>query len=107
MQFSMIARIDFSENHNNKVYTVVTTPAPDAFSHPSRFKVVSEQPLGAPGQSIDMTLSVGGVVREKQYRDKQTGYNKTFYEADVYLNVVNSKPYIQPQQQQQKAANAG
>lgn len=98
MQFAMIARIEHSEFHNNRHYTIVTTPAPDAFSHPSKFKVQSDQPLGPNGSSVDLQVSVGGIVRDKQYRDKNTGHNKTFYEADVYLNVIAAKPYVQPQQ---------
>jgi len=98
MQFAMIARLEISEFHNNRYYTIVTTPAPDAFSHPSKFKVQSDQPLGQQGQSLELVLSVAGVVREKQYQDKNTRQNKLFYEADVYLNVISAKPYIQQQQ---------
>lgn len=94
MQISIIGRIDFCENHNGKVFTIVTTPAVDAYSHPSRFKVVSQQPFGGLGQTFEINLSVAGVVREKSYRDKQTGFNKTFHEADVYLHVVSTKPYL-------------
>lgn len=97
MQFTMLARIDLTENHNNRYYTVVTTPAPDAFSHPARFKVQSDQPLGQPGQSVEITVGVGGIVREKQFRDKQNGMMKTFQEADVYLNVLSVKAAQSPQ----------
>jgi hypothetical protein len=91
MQFTMTARIDFSEFHNNRHYTVVTTPAPDAFSHPARFKLQSDQPLGAPQQEVEVTVAVSGIVREKSYRDKNTGVPKTFHEADVYLNVIKAQ----------------
>ncbi len=94
MQFTMIARIDSSDFHNNRYFTIVTTPAPDSFSHPSRFKVTSDQPIGQQNQNIELHLSVGGIVREKSYRDKQTGMNKTFLEPDVYLNVISSKLHI-------------
>lgn len=97
MSFSMIARINVSEFHNNRYYTVVTCPAPDAFSHPSRFKVQSDQPLGQVNQDLELVVSVGGIVRDKQYQDKVTRQQKIFYEADVFLNVVSAKPYL-PQQ---------
>lgn len=107
MQFTMIARIDLSEFHNNRYYTVVTTPAPDAFSHPARFKVQSAQPIGQQGQSVELLLDVGGIVREKQYDDKQTRQRKTFYEADVFLNVVSAKPHVQQQPTNTKAQANG
>jgi len=93
----MIARVNVSEFHNQRYYTVVTTPAPDAFSHPSRFKVQSEQPIGQQNQDVELILSVNGMVREKPYKDKNTNQPKTFYEADVFLNVVSAKPYIHQQ----------
>ncbi len=89
MQFAMIARIEISEFHNNRYYTIVTTPAPDAFSHPSKFKVQSDKPLGQFGQEVDLEVSVGGIVRENPYQDKQTRQPKVFYQADVYLSVIN------------------
>lgn len=103
MQFAMIARVNLSEFHNNRYYTIVTTPAPDAFSHPSRFKVQSDQPIGQPNQDVELTVSVNGMVREKPYKDKQTNQPKTFYEADVYLNVISAKPYMPQQQKAEKA----
>lgn len=91
------ARIEHSEFYNNMHYTVVTMPAPDAFSHPSRFRLQSKQPLGAQGQNVDITVDVGGLVREKQYRDKSNGQMKTFNEGVVFLNVVSCSPSQQKQ----------
>lgn len=109
MQFQMLARIDSSEFHNQRYYTVVTTPAPDAFSHPARFKVQSQQPIGQVGQNLKLTVAVSGIVRERPYRDKQTGQQKVFQEGDVYLNVVTSEPAVIPEQRtspQQQTAKA-
>jgi hypothetical protein len=92
MQFQMTARIDLAEFHNGRHYTVVTTPAPDAFSHPRRFKLQSDFPLGNSGSSIECTVEVSGIVRERKFLDKHTGQQRTFQEADVYLNVSNFKP---------------
>lgn len=100
MEFQLKGRIDSAEQHNGRYYTVVTTPAPDQFSHPSRFKVGSQQPIGTPGQHIQATVSVRGIVREKSYRDKNTGMMKTFNEDSIFLDVVN----VQPLQVNQKPA---
>ena len=100
------ARIEHSEFYNNQHYTVVTTPAPDAFSHPARFRLQSQQPLGAQHQTVDIVVQVTGLVREKQYRDKNTGQIKQFNEGVVFLNVVSCSPTQQrtaPQQQTAKA----
>jgi hypothetical protein len=105
MSFSMIARINHSEFHNNRYYTVVTTPAPDAFSHPSRFKVQSSNPIGQPNQDVELVLYVSGMVRDKPYVDKVTKQPKTFYEADVYLNVDSVKPYAPAQPATSMPAN--
>lgn len=91
MTFTMKARIDSSDVHKGKTFTLVTVPAPDGFSHPSRFKVASTQALGSPGQIIDLTVSVNGMIREKNYRDKDTGQPRTFHDASVLLNVEDWK----------------
>ena len=91
LTFQARGRIDFAEIHNQKHYTVITTPAADEFSHPSRFKLCSTGPLGQPGQTIDFKTTIVGMVRQKTYLDKNTGYQKTFYEPDVYINVIHSQ----------------
>jgi len=98
------ARIEQSEFYNNMHYTVVTMPAPDAFSHPSRFRLQSKAPLGAPGSVVTITVDVGGLVREKQYRDKISGQLKTFHEGVVFLNVVSSGPAQAVPEQKTKTA---
>lgn len=89
-------RIDSSEFYSGKTYTIVSAPAPDAFSHPSRFKVQSVQPIGGNGQFVDLEIAVSGMVRVKNYQDKNTGQQKTFNESDVFLEVLNAKPSVQP-----------
>lgn len=88
LTFSGRGRIDLVEFHAQKHYTIVTTPAPDEFSHPSRFKLVSVNPIGQVGQTVDFTVAIRGTVRAKQYLDKQTGMNKYYQEADVFLEVL-------------------
>lgn len=97
LTFQARARIDHVEFHNGKHFTVVTTPAPDEFSHPSRFKLQSQNPIGQQGQTVDFTGFLTGTVRPKQYIDKQTGMQKIYQEADVYINVVASQVvYLNP-----------
>jgi len=101
-QVTIVGRIDLVEFHNGKHYSVVTSPAVDAYSHPSKFKVVSDNPFGQVNQTFEIQCSMGGIVRPRQYKDANTGQPRVFQEADVYLNVVSVKPYVP--QQQNKAA---
>ncbi|ROR99923.1 hypothetical protein EDC56_2558 [Sinobacterium caligoides] len=92
MQFTMTARIEKSEVYNGRTITIVTTPAPDAFSHPSKFKLYSDQALGSPLQEVEVKVNVRGVVRHKTWTDKSTGQQKKFDEDTTYLDVVDVKP---------------
>lgn len=89
-------RIETSEFYSGKNYTIVSAPAPDAFSHPSRFKIQSQQVIGGQGQFIDVVLNVSGMVRVKNFQDKNTGQQKVFNESDVYLEVVSFKQATPP-----------
>lgn len=91
LSFSGRGRIDLVEFHAQKHYTIITTPAPDEFSHPSRFKLVSVNPIGQVGQTIEFTAAIRGTVRPKQYVDRQTGLQKFYQEADVFLEVLQSQ----------------
>lgn len=95
-QVTIIGRIDMVDFHNGKHYSIVTSPAADAYSHPSRFKVVSDNPFGQVGQTYQITLSLGGIVRARNYKDAATGQPRVFQEADVYLNVVSAQPHQAP-----------
>lgn len=95
-------RIESSEFYSGKTYTIVSAPAPDAFSHPSRFKVQSQQAIGGTGQFVDLDVTVSGMVRVKNYQDKQTGQQKTFNESDVFFEVVGFKAAVQSAQVKQQ-----
>lgn len=96
--FTLKGRVDFVQLHEGAYFTVVTTPAPDAYSKPSRYKLRSASQLGVPGQEITVDVTVSGSVYEKNYRDKQTGINKVFHEANVYMDAapVNLNRQQQP-----------
>jgi hypothetical protein len=80
-------RIEKTEFYSGKNYTVVSSPAPDEFSHPSRFRLQSQHPLGNVGTRLDVVVNVSGIVRTKNFTDKQTHQQKQFDEASVYFDV--------------------
>ncbi len=81
-------RIDSSRFADGKHYTTVTTPARDAYSHPSTLEIGSKQSLGAKGQDLTVGVSIGGSSRTNQWTDSVTGEQKkgTFYR--VHLNAI-------------------
>jgi hypothetical protein len=83
-------RVEKSEFYQQKHYTVVASPAPDAFSFPSKFRVTSDKPIANVGSVMDLQLSMRGVVRPKSFVDKQTGQQKSYDECDVYFDVVSA-----------------
>lgn len=91
LTFQARARVDLVEFHKGKHYTIVTTPAADEFSHPSRFKICSDAPFAQPGQTVDFTAVFKGMVRPKSYVEASTGLQKTYQEADVFINLVRSQ----------------
>jgi hypothetical protein len=93
------ARIDSAEVYNNKMYTVVSTPAPDQFSHPSKYRVTSDKAIGVTGALVDIDCTMRGMVRSKNYKDTNTGQQKTYIETDVYFDVYAVRLHA-PQQQQ-------
>lgn len=87
-------RIEKSEFYQQKHYTVLAAPAPDAFSFPSKYRVTSEKPLGNAGTVLDVECSMRGVVRPKSFVDKQTGQQKSYDECDVYFDVLSSQLHV-------------
>jgi len=97
MQVKFIGtRIEKSEVYNGKTYTVVAVPASDQFSHPSKYRLQSLAQIGQIGSLVDVTCNMQGIVRAKQYYDKNTGQQKNFDESNVLLEVVTSQPHQQP-----------
>lgn len=102
MQVQFIGcRIEKMEQYNGKFYTVVGVPAPDAFSHPSKYRLQSGGKLGDFGQLIDVTANMQGIVKTKTYFDRQTNQQKQFDETNVLFDVVASGVH-----QPKKAAQA-
>lgn len=86
-------RVEKSEVYNGKTFTVVAAPAPDAFSHPSKFRVSSGGQIGRVGDVLDLTVGVSGVVKAKSFFDRSTGQQKSFDESSVFFEVQNFKPH--------------
>ena len=99
-------RIEKSEVYNGKTYTVVGVPAPDQFSHPSKYRLQSMGQLGNQGALIDVTANMQGIVKTKSYFDRNTGQNRQFDESTVLFEVVNTVPHQPKQQPQQVKAPA-
>ena len=59
-------KIDRVEPYEGKQYTEVILPAVDAYSAPSRAKVVSTRPLGSVGQEVSVECSLHGFVQTFQ-----------------------------------------
>lgn len=89
--FQMKCRIDTIEQHNGAFFHIVTTPAQDAYSKPSSFKLRSPQQLGNAGNEVTLDVTVSGSVFKKNYRDSQTGIQKQFHEANVYLEAQHAR----------------
>lgn len=87
-------RVESSEIYQNKNYTIVSVPAPDAYSHPSKFRVTSDRALGVIGSVLDLDCSIRGMVRPKKYVDKTTGQQKEYIETDVYFDVFAVRPHV-------------
>jgi hypothetical protein len=80
-------RVEKTEFWKGKQYTVISSPAPDAFTHPAKFRVMSDQPIGNMGTILDLSCTLRGSVFPKQYTDKNTGQIRNYDEASTYIEV--------------------
>ncbi|MEA3301074.1 MAG: hypothetical protein U9R22_12695 [Pseudomonadota bacterium] len=98
MRFQLTGKIESCDFHNGVHTTILVTPAPDAYSQPSSYKLKSDNMLGQPGQEITADIAMRGFIRRKPYKDKNTGQPKMFFEDNVILSVVSSqiKPVSAP-----------
>lgn len=99
-------RIERAEQYNGKFYTIVGVPAVDSFSHPSKYRLQSSMMLGHPGTFIDVTCNMQGLVKQKNYFDKQTGQQRTYDDSAVMFEVVGFQPHQKPVTYQQPAGSA-
>lgn len=99
INFTLTGRIEDSQYDNrngNTVYrTLITAPAPDAYSQPSSYKLVSDTSLGGNGSEITVDVTMTGFIRKKDYRDKETNQPKTFWEDNYTLRARLAQPKSQ------------
>ncbi len=99
MQVQFIGcRIEKMEQYNGKFYTVVGVPAPDAYSHPSRYRLQSQSQIGQYGQLVDVVANMQGIVKTKSFVDRQTNQSKQFDETTVLFDIVSVAPHSVPNQ---------
>ncbi|WP_297188564.1 hypothetical protein [uncultured Porticoccus sp.] len=92
MQIKMTARLSKMVKLPNSFQTLVQTPAPDQYSQPSTFKVISDRQLGQPGDEVQLTLDLRAWVRHKQYVEKGTGLEKEFWDQQLIFSVLDCEP---------------
>ena len=88
MVFHVVGRVEHVAKYQDTVTTLIKTPAPDAYSHPSTIAVRSRARLGAIGDEIEIDCRVGGVPRTFSRTDKGTGEVTPVRTADHFFNVV-------------------
>ena len=96
MKLTINGRIDSSEFFNGKYMVVVVTPAVDAYSQPSSFKVRAQNQLGNIGEEVALEVEVSGYVQRKTYLNKKTNQSEIFNEANVYFDVLTVKSFKAP-----------
>lgn len=82
-QAFIIGRIAEVKRTENATYTIIQTPAPDAYSHPGNHEVSSRRLLGKPGEEIRVLVQLTGYRRS--YTDKHGERQST---VDNRLNAV-------------------
>lgn len=88
IKFQLTGRIDDTQFDNGKYRYLLVTPAPDAYSQPSSYKLQSDNQLGQIGQEITVDVEMSGFVRKKPYEDKQTRQPKIYWEDNVIFRAT-------------------
>lgn len=99
MQIKLSGRISKMVKNGSSFLTLFQTPAPDAYSQPSTYKVVSSDQLGQPGDELNLTCSVRSWVKIKPYKEKDTGIGKEFWEQNIMFDVVSFEAVKSPVKQ--------
>jgi len=83
-QAFIVGRIGEVKRTENAVYTIVQTPAPDAFSHPGNHEIVSRGMIGRPGDDCRVVVNLSGYRRS--YKNK---HGETVYTVDNVLRLAD------------------
>ncbi len=92
IEVTVAGRIEHSEQYKGRWYVIVITPALDAYSAPSRFKLVHEYSLGAVGEEISVRCSLRGYLRRREWTDPQNGQVRQIRNVDVVFTVIPDAP---------------
>ena len=79
-QAYIVGRVSEVKRTENACYTIVQTPAPDAWSHPGIHEIVSARLLGKPGEDIKVVVTLKGYRRT--YKNKH-GENQTIVDNSL------------------------
>lgn len=88
LEFFVQGKILSSRRHETKHYTEVVCAAADLYSHPSKFELRSNQPLGAKDDEFKGMVRISGSVIPRTYTDKKSGELKKMTDKNVYLDVI-------------------
>lgn len=65
-QAIIVGRVSDVKKTDSAVYTIIQTPAPDAYSHPGNHEVKSSRMIGRPGEDVQITVQLSGFRRSYQ-----------------------------------------
>lgn len=63
----------FYKNDNDNYMHEIIVAAPDAYSYPKRFQIVSSKPLGELNSQVSALCTINGYTRSYQRKDGETG----------------------------------
>lgn len=68
-QSFLVGRIIEVRRTDKACFTIVATPAPDAYSHPAMHEVLSDRPFGRSGDDVKVIVQLGGYRRSYRSKD--------------------------------------
>ena len=91
MRVLVKGRIEKSRTREGVRYTLVLTPAADAYSRPQLLEIRSKVKIGDAGEEISRFCTLGGYQRKAyQAKDKNTGEITTVVPVEHTLDLVES-----------------
>lgn len=68
-QALLVGRITEVKRTDKACFTIMATPAPDAYSHPAMHEILSDRPFGRPGDDVKVIVQLGGYRRSYRSKD--------------------------------------
>lgn len=62
-QAYIVGRVSDIKKTDTAVYTIIQTPAPDAYSHPGNHEITSTRLIGRVGEDVKVVVTLGGFRR--------------------------------------------